>query len=106
MEVIVFDVIASLFTLILLEVVLGIDNVIFLSILTITLPAKQRNYVRQWGLFCAWIMRLLLLVLIVWITHCTQPILINYPISNKQNHDRHRRKSYSRRPHELRPHNG
>lgn len=81
MQMNLFDILASLLTLITLEIVLGIDNVLFLSILTVKLPVIQRNFVRRVGLFCAWMMRLLLLLCVVWLTKFTQVIFVDYPIS-------------------------
>jgi predicted tellurium resistance membrane protein TerC len=57
----------ALVTLILLEVVLGVDNVIFISILAAKLPAHQQGRARQTGLIAAAGMRLLLLLAIGWI---------------------------------------
>ncbi|GAA5511661.1 UPF0053 inner membrane protein YgdQ [Deinococcus carri] len=54
-------------TLLLLEVVLGIDNVIFLSILAAKLPAEQQQRARTIGLLAAMLMRLALLFSITWI---------------------------------------
>lgn len=62
------DAIASLFTLTILEIVLGIDNLIFLSILTNKLPEEQRNKARKIGLIFAMLSRLLLLATINWIS--------------------------------------
>ena len=56
-----------LLSLILLEVILGIDNIIFISILADRLPDHQRNKLRYWGLGLAMIMRLALLTVISWI---------------------------------------
>jgi len=56
-----------LITLIILEIILGIDNVIFISILADKLPADQRDKLRYWGLGLAMIMRLVLLFFISWI---------------------------------------
>ncbi len=56
-----------LITLIILEVILGIDNVIFISILADKLPAEQRDKLRYWGLGLAMVMRLVLLFFISWI---------------------------------------
>jgi predicted tellurium resistance membrane protein TerC len=56
-----------LITLIILEVILGIDNVIFISILADKLPAEQRDKLRYWGLGLAMLMRLVLLFFISWI---------------------------------------
>jgi predicted tellurium resistance membrane protein TerC len=57
------DAIIPLISLILLEVILGIDNVIFISILSDKLPDSQRNKLRYWGLGLAMLMRLILLTL-------------------------------------------
>ena len=65
---------ASLLTLTVLEIVLGIDNVIFLSIVTGRLPAAQQPAARRLGLGLAAIMRVGLLVSITWIIGLTQPL--------------------------------
>ncbi len=59
--------IIALLTLILLEIVLGIDNIIFISIVTGKLPSEQQKKARRLGLFMAMLMRLLLLTLISFI---------------------------------------
>ncbi len=56
-----------LLSLILLEVILGIDNIIFISILADKLPEHQRSKLRFWGIALAMILRLLLLAAISWI---------------------------------------
>ncbi len=61
------EVIVALLTLILLEVVLGIDNIIFISIVTARLPVHQQKKGRRLGLLLAMVMRLLLLTAISWI---------------------------------------
>jgi predicted tellurium resistance membrane protein TerC len=58
---------AALFTLTLLEIVLGIDNIVFISILVDRLPPEQRKMGRVFGLGLAMITRLLLLATIKWI---------------------------------------
>lgn len=65
---------ASFATLAVLEIVLGIDNIIFLSIVTAALPKEQQKLARQIGLALALIMRIILLSMIVWITKLTDPI--------------------------------
>lgn len=65
---------AGLLTLIVLEIVLGIDNVIFIAILADKLPAKQRDKARIIGLSLAVIIRLLLLSLISWLVTLTNPL--------------------------------
>lgn len=64
----------SLLTLTLLEVVLGIDNLIFVSILAGRLPAPQQASARRIGLVLALGMRLVLLAAISWITQLTAPV--------------------------------
>jgi predicted tellurium resistance membrane protein TerC len=61
------ELIVALLTLILLEVVLGIDNIIFISIVTARLPEHQQKKGRQIGLLLAMLMRLLLLTIISFI---------------------------------------
>jgi predicted tellurium resistance membrane protein TerC len=61
------DALVPLLSLIALEVILGIDNIIFISILADKLPEAQRNKLRYWGLSLAMIMRLILLAFIAWI---------------------------------------
>ena len=64
----------ALLTLTLLEVVLGIDNVIFISILAGKLPAGQQKKARNIGLFLAMFMRVGLLLSIAWIVRLTKPL--------------------------------
>ncbi|OGT80245.1 MAG: hypothetical protein A3J35_00260 [Gammaproteobacteria bacterium RIFCSPLOWO2_02_FULL_52_10] len=59
----------ALVTLSTLEIVLGIDNIVFISILVRRLPEKQRKKGRQIGLLVAMITRLLLLFLLFWLAH-------------------------------------
>lgn len=65
---------ASLLTLTVLEIVLGIDNIIFISIVSSRLPPEQQNKARSIGLMLALVMRILLLSLIFWIAHLTMPL--------------------------------
>jgi predicted tellurium resistance membrane protein TerC len=69
------DIGLSLCALIVLEVILGIDNLVFLSILTERLPREQRKRARRWGLSFAWITRLMLLASAVWLVKLTTPFL-------------------------------
>ncbi len=64
---------AALVTLIVMEVVLGIDNLIFISILSNKLPEANRKKVRQLGIGLALVMRLALLSAIAWIVGLTAP---------------------------------
>lgn len=75
------DAIIPLISLILLEVILGIDNVIFISILSDKLPDSQRNKLRYWGLGLAMVMRLILLTLISWILKLDQSLFTIASIS-------------------------
>lgn len=64
----------ALATLTILEIVLGVDNVIFISILSGKLPKDQQKRARRIGLLAAMGMRLLLLSAIVWIARLTTPL--------------------------------
>ncbi|WP_323084815.1 TerC family protein [Providencia alcalifaciens] len=64
----------ALATLTILEVVLGIDNIIFLSIVVSKLPAHQQNSARRIGLIAAMGMRLALLASIAWLARLTTPL--------------------------------
>jgi len=63
----------ALGTLAALEIVLGIDNIIFISILVGRLPATKRNIARNTGLLLAMLTRLALLFSIVWVVGLTEP---------------------------------
>ena len=65
----------SFLTLALLEIILGIDNLVFLSLLAGRLPAAQRESARKIGLFLALGTRLALLWSIAWLTRLTAPVL-------------------------------
>lgn len=64
----------SLVTLTLLEIVLGIDNIIFISILSSKLPGNLQKKARQWGLGLAMITRVLLLLSLSWVMTLTTPL--------------------------------
>jgi predicted tellurium resistance membrane protein TerC len=68
------DIWVGFLTLLALEIVLGIDNVVFISILASKLPAAQQPRARQIGLGLALITRLLLLFTISWIIGLTEPL--------------------------------
>jgi len=74
------DAIIPLISLISLEVILGIDNVIFISILSDKLPDSQRNKLRYWGLGLAMVMRLILLTLISYILKLDQNLFTLFDI--------------------------
>ena len=65
---------AALVTLVVMEVVLGIDNLIFISILSNKLPPEHRQRVRRIGIGLALIMRLALLSVIAWLVGLIQPV--------------------------------
>lgn len=65
----------GLFTLIILEIVLGIDNLVFIAILVKKLPPAQRDKARLIGLSLALLMRLGLLTIMSWLVTLTQPLL-------------------------------
>ena len=75
----------ALITLTFLEIVLGIDNVIFISILSSKLPKQQQGSARRMGLLAAMGMRILLLLSIVWITKLTVPLfyIMGRPVSGR-----------------------
>lgn len=64
----------ALITLTFLEIVLGVDNVIFISILSSKLPASQQSPARRIGLLAAMVIRILLLLSIFWIIKLTTPL--------------------------------
>jgi predicted tellurium resistance membrane protein TerC len=64
----------ALLTLTALEIVLGIDNIIFISILANKLPVEQRDAARRVGILAAMGMRILLLLGISWVVSLTQPL--------------------------------
>ena len=65
----------AFFTLTALELVLGIDNIIFISILVDKLPAQQKEVARKLGLFLAMFMRIALLLTLAWVVGLTTPII-------------------------------
>jgi predicted tellurium resistance membrane protein TerC len=80
-----FSTAVALITLTSLEIVLGVDNIIFISILTSKLPLAQQGPARRTGLLAAMVMRILLLVSIVWIVKLTAPFfyILGRPISGR-----------------------
>jgi len=80
-----FSSMVALVALTSLEIVLGVDNVIFISILTNKLPLAQQGPARRMGLLAAMGMRILLLLSIVWIIRLTEPFfyILGRPISGR-----------------------
>lgn len=64
----------ALITLTALELVLGIDNIIFISILVDKLPQERREFARKLGLFIAMFMRIGLLMVLAWIVGLVEPL--------------------------------
>ena len=67
---------AALLTLTALEIVLGIDNVIFLSVIVSRIPPDQAKRARQIGLLLALVFRIVLLSLLVWLIGLTEPVIV------------------------------
>jgi predicted tellurium resistance membrane protein TerC len=74
-----------LLVLSLLEIVLGIDNIIFISIVTEKLPSEKRKYARNIGLTLALLIRLFLLSIVSWIMGMTKPFMyvFEHPFSGQ-----------------------
>lgn len=68
------DVLIPLLSLVALEVILGVDNIIFISILADKLPENQRDKLRFWGIGLAMLFRLVLLAAISWILQLDQTL--------------------------------
>ncbi len=81
----IIDILLSFITLTILEIVLGIDNLVFLAIASQKLPKKQQKKARRIGLTLAWMMRLLLLASAVWLSQLTKPLfhLFNLGVSGR-----------------------
>ncbi|MHA7813385.1 MAG: TerC family protein [Phycisphaerales bacterium] len=75
----------ALLTLTVLEIVLGVDNVVFIAILTDKLPPEKQGRIRTIGLLLAMLMRLVLLGLAYWIVRLTEPwfYVFDRPFSGK-----------------------
>ncbi len=75
----------GLLTLVVLEIVLGIDNLVFIAILADKLPPKQRDKARLIGLSLALVMRLGLLSVISWMVTLTKPLftVMDYSFSGR-----------------------
>lgn len=75
--------IITLLALSLLEIVLGIDNIIFISIISDKLPKSKQSYARNFGLIIALFVRVVLLFSITWLVGLTHPlfVLFNKPIT-------------------------
>lgn len=74
MEILTYDIFFSLITLTFLEIVLGIDNLIFISLAVAKLPKRDRKAARIFGLSLALIIRVLMLLTLSWVMGLTQPL--------------------------------
>lgn len=76
---------SSLLTLTVLEIVLGIDNIVFLTLLVSKVPAHQRTFARQFGLLAAMGTRILLLMSVAWLARLVSPIfeVMHHPFSGR-----------------------
>ncbi len=85
MELFTAENLVAFFTLVTLEIILGIDNVIFIAILAGKLPDNQRDSARRVGIGLAVISRILLLLGITWIMRLTEPIITIFgnPLSGR-----------------------
>jgi predicted tellurium resistance membrane protein TerC len=79
------DIALSFVTLTILEIVLGIDNLVFLAIISQKLPKEQQKSARRLGLTFAWVTRLMLLASAVWLVKLTTPLftLWDYSFSGR-----------------------
>jgi predicted tellurium resistance membrane protein TerC len=75
----------ALLTLTTLEIVLGIDNIIFISILSTKLPQPQQRPARRLGLALAMLMRIALLLSITWVMRLSSPLfsVLDHPVSGR-----------------------
>lgn len=74
MEFFTFELLLSFVTLTILEIILGIDNLIFISLVTCKLPKEKRNKARIFGLSLALVIRIAMLLTISWIITLTKPL--------------------------------
>ena len=75
-----WDKLVALATLVILEIILGVDNLLFISIISEKLPKAQRSKARRMGLALALVFRILLLLVLSWLVHFTDPLFtLNLP---------------------------
>lgn len=72
----------ALFTLTIIEIILGIDNIIFISIVTNKVKKESRNKARVTGLLLALVLRIIMLFGLTWFIGLTKPILYNFSIKD------------------------
>ena len=86
----------ALLTLTALEIVLGIDNVIFISVIVSRIPPEQAKRARQIGLLLALVFRIILLSVLVWLIGLTEPVITvqeRRAVVARHHPDRRRRRS-------------
>lgn len=76
---------SSLLTLTILEIVLGIDNIVFLTLLVGKVPANKRAFARQFGLLAAMGTRIVLLMSVAWLAKLVAPLfeVMGHPVSGR-----------------------
>lgn len=74
MDLLTYDILFGLITLTFLEIILGIDNLIFIALVVQKLPQKQRRSARIIGLSLAFIIRVLMLLTLSWVMSLTEPL--------------------------------
>lgn len=76
---------SSLITLTVLEIVLGIDNIVFITLLVGKLPESKRNFARRFGLLAAMGTRVLLLLCVAWLARLIEPLftVAGHPVSGR-----------------------
>lgn len=76
---------SSLLTLTILEIVLGIDNIVFLTLLVGKVPANKRAFARQFGLLAAMGTRIVLLMSVAWLAKLVAPLfeMMGHPVSGR-----------------------
>lgn len=75
MEIFTIEALTALLTLTAMEIVLGIDNIVFISIVVGRAPAESRERTRKLGIFLALFMRLILLFSITWVMGLSEPLI-------------------------------
>lgn len=74
MDLLTYDIFFGLLTLTFLEIILGIDNLIFIAIVVAKLPAKNRKVARIFGLSLAFVIRVIMLMTLSWVMTLTEPL--------------------------------
>lgn len=78
LEIFTFEILVALLTLTTLEIVLGVDNLVFISVVTKNLPKEKQDFGRRIGLIGAMVMRIALLFAIAWIISLSEPFATIY----------------------------